>query len=160
MREVAVWAQHEARGAAARERERGDRALVAESAADVLTEQLILSRLLQHVTTGGEAAMMHAEFSRILHEVLAEGLARQALSHAQRRADVREGSAVLGRAHSRLAYGAMFDELLAQLQRLSPSGFDAPRPRGGAKSGGGGGAPKEAWLHVPSESDESDAEGG
>eukprot|EP00966_Prymnesium_polylepis_P202052 4680913-Prymnesium_polylepis.1 len=109
-----------------------------------------------HIATGGEAAMLHAELSRLLDEVLAEGLARQALRQHARRADVRSGSAVLGGAHSQLAYGAIFDELLAQLLRLSPSGYDAPRPNGGG--GAPPAAPKEVWLHVPSESDESDAE--
>lgn len=189
VRETAVWAHHEARGNAARRREAAEREAVAEVAAESVVERLLLQRLLQHVASGGEGAMLRAEAERLLDEVLAEELLRHALATWQCRREA-EASAVLGAVHRRLAHGTILEELVRQLAHLSPSGFDAPRVggraeapvpgHGGEAAGGKGVAPREtkagggqaaalavageggredvsgSWLHVPSESDESD----
>ena len=58
---------------------------------------------------------------------MGEGLARRALSVGQEHRQL-ASSAVLGAAHSRLAYQALVDEFLAQLRVLSSSGLEAGVP--------------------------------
>ena len=139
LREVAVWAMHEARGAAAKGREREEREAVGACAAECVVEHLLLERLLQHVQTNGEALLMQREAARLLDELLADGLARHALRLSQRRDEVMT-SAVLRGVHSQLAYSAVADEMIAQLVRVCASGYDAP---------------KRAAFELPSESEES-----
>jgi hypothetical protein len=54
-------------------------------------------------------------------------LARKALSVGEEHAQL-QGSAVLGAAHTRIAYTALVDEFLAQLRVLSSSGLEAGIP--------------------------------
>ena len=127
-REIAVATLYEARGAAARKREAEERAQVATRAAEGLFERLCLQRLLQHVATNGEVLLLQREAAQLLDKLVAEGLARRALAIGQGHSDL-QASAVMRAAHERLAYGALVDEMLAQLRALAASGLEAGVPR-------------------------------
>jgi hypothetical protein len=126
-REVAVSVLHEARGAAARMREAQERRMVADVASDGLFERLCLQRLLQHVATSGEVLLLQRQAAQLLDELVAEGLARRALSVGQEHSQL-QSSAVFSAAHQRIAYGALVDEMLAQLRVLAASGLEAGVP--------------------------------
>ena len=126
-REVAVSVLHEARGAAARSREAVERRMVAEVASEGLFERLCLQRLLQHVATSGEVLLLQRQAAQMLDELVAEGLARRALSVGQEHSQL-HSSAVFSAAHQRIAYSALVDEMLAQLRVLAASGLEAGVP--------------------------------
>ena len=126
--EVAVAALHEARGVAARRREAEDRRLVTKIAADCLLDRLCMQRLLQHLSTQAEVLLLQRVQAQLLDELIAEGLGRRALSVHHRALDLYE-SAVFSEVHQRIAYGALMDEMLAQLRVLSASGLEAGVPR-------------------------------
>ena len=65
--------------------------------------------------------------AQLLDEMVAEGLARRALSVGQEHAQL-ANSAVFGTAHERIAYAALVDEMLAQLRALAASGLEAGVP--------------------------------
>ena len=97
-------------------------------AAEGLFERLCLQRLLQHVSTHGEVLLLQRVQAQLLDELIAEGLSRRAMSVHHRALDL-SSSAVFSEAHHRIAYGAMVDEMLAQLRLLSASGLEAGVPR-------------------------------
>ena len=55
--------------------------------------------------------------------MLADLFARRSVMLAQRQEEV-GGSAVLGPLHRQVGYGAIADEMLAQLQQMCPSGLE------------------------------------
>jgi hypothetical protein len=126
-REVAVAALFEARGASARVREAEERQQVAERAASGLFERLCLQRLLQHVATNGEVLLLQRQAAELLDELVGEWLARRALAVGREHQQL-QSSAVFSAAHTRIAYGALVDEMLAQLRMLAASGLEAGVP--------------------------------
>ena len=73
------------------------------------------------------ALLLQRQAAQLLDEMVAEGLARRALAVGQEHAQL-QTSAVFGRAHERIAYGALVEEMLAQLVALAPSGLEAGVP--------------------------------
>ena len=137
--EAAATALREARGKTARARDGAEREAVAACASQLVVDEMLLERLMAHLSTRGDALLVHRHAKQWLDEMLAEGLCRYALNLTSRKEQVRE-SAVLGTVHAQLAYGAMLDELIGQFVDISATG-------------------REAGLEeLPDETDESDAE--
>ena len=68
--------------------------------------------------------MLQRHAAHWLDEIIAEGLCRHAIERVERRGD----SQVLTEAHTQLAYGAMLDEMLAQLLTVSATGREVGVP--------------------------------